>query len=291
LGRPEWSVCASSSTLQVEETASWLFTIDRTAIASHVFNADHRKIAADDRLPNLDHREDKADRGEGRVERPTAKRPDRALGLPGADQFDGIIYGIAGARNLPRSLRLCDSDSGFDSASCSRILHSLWAVPWKAINPASAINSWRHTGPSCAATSPHSAVTSMCVTAATSKPAPPITHAARAATPSSRRMHANAGSRRGNRTYSRPTTLNSQPNHARRMSHTITTITITVPNKPIPNIAPPGGHIGHQSCPYRHDRPGFRLSSDQNQAMTRIIEMGPVLRVARSFTPRNHPKP
>ena len=30
LGRPEWSVCASFSTLQVKEKASWLFTIDRT---------------------------------------------------------------------------------------------------------------------------------------------------------------------------------------------------------------------------------------------------------------------
>src|ERR1017187_10352696 len=39
LGRPEWSVCASSSTLQAKEKASWLLTIDRTGIASHVFNA------------------------------------------------------------------------------------------------------------------------------------------------------------------------------------------------------------------------------------------------------------
>ena len=39
--------------------ASWLVTIDRTGIASHVFNADHPKIAADGRLPNLDHSEDK----------------------------------------------------------------------------------------------------------------------------------------------------------------------------------------------------------------------------------------
>ena len=78
-------------------------------------------------------------------------------------------------------------------------------------------------------------------------------------------MYANAGSRHGNGIYSRPTTLNFQPNHTRRMSHTISTITITVPSKPKPNIAPPGGHTGHQSYPYRHDRPGFRLSSDQNQ--------------------------
>jgi hypothetical protein len=115
----------------------------------------------------------------------------------GADQFDGIFHGIAGARNLPRSLRLCGSDSGFDSASCSRNLHSRCAVSWKAINPASAINSWRHTGPSYAAAPPHSAVTSTCVAAAASKPASPITHAARAAIPSSRRMHTNAGSRHG----------------------------------------------------------------------------------------------
>src|ERR1035437_2124717 len=59
LGRPEWGVCAGSFTLQVKERPSWLFTIDRTGIASHFFNADHPKIAADDRLPNLDHREDK----------------------------------------------------------------------------------------------------------------------------------------------------------------------------------------------------------------------------------------
>jgi len=39
LGRPEWSVYASFSTLQVKEMASWLFTIDRTGIASRVFNA------------------------------------------------------------------------------------------------------------------------------------------------------------------------------------------------------------------------------------------------------------
>jgi hypothetical protein len=89
-------------------------------------------------------------------------------------------------------------------------------------------------------------------------------------------MYANAGSRHGNGTYSRPTTLNSQPNHARRTSHTTTTITIIVPTKPKPNIAPPGGHIGHQGYPYRHDRPGFRLSSDQNQTITRIVEMGSV---------------
>src|ERR1017187_474366 len=36
------------------------------------------------------------------------------------------------------------------------------------------------------------------------------------------------------------------------------------------------GHIGHQGYPCRHDRPGFRLSSDQNQTITRIIEMGSV---------------
>jgi hypothetical protein len=79
------------------------------------------------------------------------------------------------------------------------------------------------------------------------------------------RMHANAGSRHGNGTNSRPTTLNSQPNHVRRTSHTISTITIIVPTKPKPNIAPPDGHIGHQGYPCRHDRPGFRLSSEQNQ--------------------------
>jgi hypothetical protein len=79
------------------------------------------------------------------------------------------------------------------------------------------------------------------------------------------RMHTNAGSRHSNGTNSRPTTLNSQPNHVRRTSHTISTITIIVPTKPKPNIAPPGGHIGHQGYPYRHDRPGFRLSSEQNQ--------------------------
>ena len=78
------------------------------------------------------------------------------------------------------------------------------------------------------------------------------------------------------RAYSRPTTLNSQPNHTRRTIHTISTITIIVPTKPKPNIAPPSGHIGHQGYPYRHDRPGFRLSSDQNQTTTQIIEMGPV---------------
>jgi hypothetical protein len=79
------------------------------------------------------------------------------------------------------------------------------------------------------------------------------------------RMHANAGSRHGNGTYSRPTTLNSQPNHTRRMSHTIRTITIIVPTIPIPNIAPPRGHIAHHGCPCRHDRSGFRLLSEQNQ--------------------------
>ena len=79
------------------------------------------------------------------------------------------------------------------------------------------------------------------------------------------RMHANAGSRHGNGTYSLPTTLNSQPNHTRRMSHTIRTITIIVPTIPIPNIAPPRGHIAHQGCPCRHDRSGFRLLSEQNQ--------------------------
>jgi hypothetical protein len=111
---------------------------------------------------------------------------------------------------------------------------------------------------------------------AASKPASPITHAARAAIPSSRRMHANARSRHGNGIYSRPTTLNSRPNHRRRTSHTTSTITIIVPTKPKPNIAPPSGHIGHQGYPCRHDRPGFRLSSDQNQTITRIIEMGSV---------------
>jgi len=68
--------------------------------------------------------------------------------------------------------------------------------------------------------------------------------------------------------------LNSRENHARRMSHTISTITIIVPTTPKPNIAPPSGHIGHQGDPWRHDRPGFRLSSDQNGTMTWIIEMG-----------------
>ena len=112
---------------------------------------------------------------------------------------------------------------------------------------------------------------------AASKPASPITHAARAAIPSSRRMHANARSRHGNGIYSRPTTLNSRPNHRRRTSHTTSTITIIVPNKPKPNIAPPSGHIGHQGYPCRHDRPGFRLSSDQNQPISRIIETGSVI--------------
>ena len=79
------------------------------------------------------------------------------------------------------------------------------------------------------------------------------------------RIHVNARSRHGNGAYSRPTTLNSQPNHARRTSHTTTTITMIVPTIPKPNIAPPGGHIGHQGYPCRHDRPGFRQSSEQNQ--------------------------
>jgi hypothetical protein len=70
--------------------------------------------------------------------------------------------------------------------------------------------------------------------------------------------------------------LHSQPNHTRRMSHTTTTITIIVPTIPKPNIAPPRGHIAHQGCPCRHDRPGFRLLSDQNQTITRIIELGSV---------------
>ena len=190
--------------------------------------------------------------------------------------FDCIFYGIADTRNLPRSLRLCDSDSGSDSASCSRDLHWHRAGSWNAISPASAINSCRYTGPSCAAAPPHSAVTSTCVTAVASKPASSITHATRAAVLTAMRMHANAGSRHGNGIYSRPTTLHSQPNHTRRMSHTTSTITITVPTTPKPNIAPPSGHIGHQGCPCRHGRPGFRLSSDQNQTITRIIEMGSV---------------
>jgi hypothetical protein len=37
--------------------------------------------------------------------------------------FDGIFNGIAGTRNLPRSVRLCDSDPGCDSASYGRDLH------------------------------------------------------------------------------------------------------------------------------------------------------------------------
>jgi len=65
LGRPEWSVCASSSTLQVKEKASWLLTIERTGIASHVSNADHPRTALDDLLPNLDNREAMAGRREG----------------------------------------------------------------------------------------------------------------------------------------------------------------------------------------------------------------------------------
>jgi hypothetical protein len=60
LGRPEWGVCAISSTLPVKEKASWLLTIDRNGIASHIFNAHHPKIGEDDNLPNLDHHEDKA---------------------------------------------------------------------------------------------------------------------------------------------------------------------------------------------------------------------------------------
>src|ERR1035438_8417257 len=51
--------------------------------------------------------------------------------------------------------------------------------------------------------------------------------------------------------------LNFQPNHTRRMSHTISTITIIVPTKPKPNIAPPSGYIGHQGYPCRHDRSDF----------------------------------
>jgi hypothetical protein len=49
--------------------------IDRTAIASHVFNADHPRSAWDDRLSNLDHLEGNADRGEGGFELSTEKRP------------------------------------------------------------------------------------------------------------------------------------------------------------------------------------------------------------------------
>ena len=75
------------------------------------------------------------------------------------------------------------------------------------------------------------------------------------------RMHANAGSRHGNGTNSRPTDLNSQPNHTRRISHTITTITMIVPTKPKPNISPPSGHMGYQGYPCSDDRPdsGCRL--------------------------------
>jgi hypothetical protein len=61
--------------------------------------------------------------------------------------------------------------------------------------------------------------------------------------------------------------------YTRRMSHTTNTITIIVPTKPKPNIAPPSGHIGHQGYPCRHNRTGFWLSSDQNRTLTRIIEM------------------
>jgi hypothetical protein len=46
-----------------ERKASWLQIIERTAIAKRIFNADHPKVAAQDRLTNLDHLEDKADRG------------------------------------------------------------------------------------------------------------------------------------------------------------------------------------------------------------------------------------
>jgi hypothetical protein len=84
----------------------------------------------------------------------------------------------------------------------------------------------------------------------------------------------------GSGTYSRPSTLNAQSNHTRRMSHTTSTITIIVPTKPKPNIAPPRGYIGHQGYPCGHDRPGFRLSSDQNKTITRIIE----IRTVRSPT-------
>jgi hypothetical protein len=38
------------------------------------------------------------------------------------------------------------------------------------------------------------------------------------------------------------------------MSHTIRTITIIVPTKPIPNISPPGERSGHQVNPYGKDR-------------------------------------
>jgi hypothetical protein len=59
LGRPEWGVCAFSFTLRVKQKASWLLAIDSALIAAYVFNAHNPKIAADGRLANLDHREDK----------------------------------------------------------------------------------------------------------------------------------------------------------------------------------------------------------------------------------------
>jgi hypothetical protein len=45
---------------------------------------------------------------------------------------------------------------------------------------------------------------------------------------------------------------------------------------PKPNITPPSGHIAHQCYPRSHDRPRFRLLSDQNQTITRIVELGSV---------------
>jgi len=68
-------------------------------------------------------------------------------------------------------------------------------------------------------------------------------------------------------------------NHARRMSHTITTITIIVPTKPKPNISPPGVHIGHQGHPCRHDRPdsGCRLVKTSQYHRSSKWEMGSVI--------------
>ena len=39
-------------------------------------------------------------------------------------------------------------------------------------------------------------------------------------------------------------------------------------------MTPPSGHIAHQCYPPSHDRPGFRLLSDQNQTITRLVELG-----------------
>ncbi len=52
----------------------------------------------------------------------------------------------------------------------------------------------------------------------------------------------------------RRTACCQDPPHTRRTSHTMSKITIIVPTKPRPNIAPPSGHRA-QGYPCRHDRP------------------------------------